>query len=332
MKVIEKVDLSFWLDVAKSCSYATFYHTPYWAQLMTDTFAYIDETRGFVFDDGTKAVFPFMRIRKRFFDDNYISGPLFVHGGPISDKKLSDQQSNEIIEYMTSSYKDYNRIIIRGNPFNQGINVPGFRKIDDVDFVIEIFKYKNEQDLIGSYAKNVRYKINKAKRSNIIMKNASSLKEYEKLYELYQKCITYWRRDLTHHPLKLFQNMYNFNNKNVRCTVAYKDNEMIGGEIRFCWNESICGKFSYYNRAYSRLHACEYRRHLDSLFCMQEGIKYYNLGPSGGEKGLEYFKKTLGAKEYPYCAWIKENSALEKLRAIKRKIMPRQEIKKTFKK
>jgi len=61
MKVIEKINSTFWEDVARNCSYATFFHSRNWAELMSKTFSYIDITKGFIFDDGTRVVFPFMK-------------------------------------------------------------------------------------------------------------------------------------------------------------------------------------------------------------------------------------------------------------------------------
>jgi hypothetical protein len=130
MRVIERVDSSFWEDVARGCPHATFFHTPYWSELMASTFSYLDITKGFIFDNGTRAVFPLM-CRKRSllqgFLMDFISGPPYYYGGPISDKELTPQQLDEIMEYIQSIFKNYYRIVIRGNPFGPDLRV-AFKK------------------------------------------------------------------------------------------------------------------------------------------------------------------------------------------------------------
>lgn len=323
MRITEKVKETFWLEIAKSCPYATYFHTPYWAELMTKTFFYIDITKGFIFDDGTRVIFPFMRIKKNIFKgflDDYISGPFYVHGGPISDRELSKQQIDEIIEYIKATFKHYNSMVIRGNPFNHDIIVHGFQKVNDSNYVVELFKYNNEIELLKSYSKRQRTYVNKAKESSLIIKEASSLNEYEKFYELYQKSIKYWHEDFASYPLKLFQNLYNQKNKYMRFLAIYNNKKMIGGEIAFYWNAHCSSWLAYYNREYSKLNAQRYSIHLDYLYCIEKGIKYYDLGNCGGIKGLQYFKESMGGKAYPYCVWLKENKFLKKIRFIKKKM------------
>ena len=323
MRVIEKVKKTFWLEIAKNCPYATYFHTPYWAELMAKTFSYIDITKGFIFDDGTRVVFPLMCRKRNLLKgllSDYVSGPPYVYGGPISDTKLNTQQIDEIIEYIKRTFKYYNSILIRGNPFTQNITVPGFQKVEDFNYVVELFKYKNENDLLKIYTKRYRRYINKAKKLNLIIKEASNLNEYEKLYEMYQKNIKYWHEDHTNFPLKLFQNLYRQKNKYMRFWVVYKNNEMLGGDITFYWNQHCCDWIGYYDREYSDLRPARYRLHIDYMNCIAKGIKFYDLGKCGGIKGLENFKESVGGKVYPYCAWLKENKFLKKMRFIKKKM------------
>lgn len=306
MKVIEKVDRSFWMEIAESCPYATYFHTPYWADLMAKTFFYIDITKGFIFDGGTKVIFPFMyrkrNILKGFLKD-YVSGPLYVYGGPISDTKLSIQQIDEIIEYIKCTSKYYNSILIRGNPLTQNITVPGFRKVEDFSHVVKLFKHEDAGDFLKIYPRRYRDYVSKAERNNmLIVKEATTLEEYEKLYDIYQRSIKYWDVDATGYPLKLFQNLYYLKNKYIKFWVSYYKTKMIGGDITLCWNDHCDWWLSYYDRKYSRLRAQRYRLHIDYIDCKAKGIKFYDLGESAGISGLELFKESVGGgKIYSYC-------------------------------
>ena len=185
---------------------------------MGKTFSCIDITKGFIFDDGTRVVFPFIRQKQSFFIgifDDYISGLPYVYGGPIADREMTKQQLYEIIEYINSAFKMYNKVLIRGNPFGQDITPIGFEKVKDLSHVVELFKCENEEELLKSYMKSFRRQIKSAIKSNVLtIKEANTSDEYEKFYGLYQKSKKYWGDNiLTDFPLPLFQNIYNMKNK-----------------------------------------------------------------------------------------------------------------------
>lgn len=322
MRVLEKISQTFWEDVARSCLCATFFHTPYWSKLMGKTFSCIDITKGFIFDDGTRVVFPFIRQKHNFFKgilDDYISGLLYVYGGPIADREMSKQQLAEIIEYINSTFKMYNKILIRGNPYGQVINPIAFKEVKDFSHVVELFNYKNEEDLFKNYAKSCRRYIKIAKKSNIfIIKKSSSMDDYEKLYHIYKKSFKYWgKKSLTNYSLALFQNFYNLRCKYIKLWTAYYKNKMIGGEITLYWNDHCAAYFPFYDREYSELRARRYLEHNVFLDCKDKGIKYYDYLQSGGIKGTEFFKRSMGGQEYHHSAWLKENKFLKRIKYVK---------------
>jgi len=145
MKIIDKVSHSFWPDIAENCPYATVFHTPYWSDVMSKTFDYTDITKGFIFDDGTKVVLPFMR-RKRLIFDEYISGPPFVYGGPISISEIKEGHIQELAEYIKTIAEPYKTIIIRGNPYQKTFVFDGFSKVNDHSHILDLTGFASEAD------------------------------------------------------------------------------------------------------------------------------------------------------------------------------------------
>jgi len=325
MKVIEKINSTFWKDVARNCSYATFFHTRNWAELMSKTFSYIDITKGFIFDDGTRAVFPFMKkkspLLKGFLYD-YISGPSYVYGGPISDGELNKQKLDEIIEYIISSCERYHKIIIRGNPFGPNISPTGFKEVGDLSHIVKLFKYNDEKDFLKILSPRTKSRIRRAQRSNVKIVEGISLEEYEKLYEIYKISFKYWGDNiLTNYPITLFRNAYNLKSKFIKLWTASYNGEMIGGNITLYWNDYCQLWHSYHNRQYSKLFSARYLLYRIFCDCIEKGIKYFDFRQSGGIKGVEIFKKSMGGKEYNYSAWVKENDFLKKARYIKKNLI-----------
>lgn len=324
MKVIETIERNFWKEIARSCPHATFFHTPYWSDLMVKTFSYLDMTKGFLFDDGTRAVFPFMReksssLRRALGWNNYISGAAYTYGGPISDRPLSQDQIDELDEYIGSMVKRHHMFVIRGNPFAPKKDLPGFKKIEDVSHVVELSKCLDEKDLLEKYHKRNRDGVKKNLKDNVLeIRKADSLNEYKKLYRIYLKSTTHWEHILTDYPFTLFQNICDLKSEYIRLWSVYFKNRMIGGEIMLYWNDYCTGFVSYYDREYSKLQGRQYMLHHAFMYCLAKGIKYYDFRQSGGIKGVADFKRRMGGKVYFHSAWIKENRIAKGITAIKK--------------
>jgi len=291
---------------------------------MSKTFAYRDVTKGFIFEDGARVVFPLMKRKRSLLQgglSDYISGPPYTYGGPITDKDLSSHQLNEILEYIISAFKCYNSILIRGNPFGLPMLPTGFNEVKDLSYIIELYKYNNERDLLKSYSERISTDINKAKKSNIVIKKASAVQDYEDLYALYKKASAHWIHDLTNYPLALFQNVCRLKNINIDFWTAYHNNKMIGGDIVLTCNKISNWWLSYYDREYSKYFARRYVLHQILMECRDKGITFYDLGVGSGLKGIEFYKKSMGGEEFPHSAWIRENTFLKSLRNFKRIIV-----------
>ena len=184
--------------------------------------------------------------------------------------------------------------------------------------VSEIYEHK-EEDLLKSYGKRYRTYIKRIKQSNVLtIGHASTVEEYEKLYGLYKKSFRYWGDNIrTNYTLNFFKNFYDLTNKSLKLWTAYYDNKMIGGEVMLYWNDYCTGFVSYYDREYSKIQARRCMLHNIFLHCMEKGIKYYDFMQSGGIKGVEDFKRSMGGRKYTHSAWLNENNILKILRNIK---------------
>ena len=320
MRVIEKVKKDFWEDVAARSSHATFFHTPHWSDIISKTFGHTDITSGFMFDDGTRAVFPLMCRNPKFtmgLLHDYVSGPPYVYGGPIAEKELTSQQLAEILAYIRSRCTAYSSILIRGNPYARQLTLQGFKEVKDHSHVTELFKHKDEKDLFTTYSGRSREHIKSAIKSDIQIREVSGVNAYEELYAIYVSMFKYWGDTvLTSYPMALFKNFYYQKNQNIKLWAAYYNDKMIGGEMALYWSDKCTPYFSYHNREYSKLNARRLLLHTQFLYCLTNGYKYFDFMLSGQIKGLENFKKSMGAQVYTHTAWLKENRFFTTLKRI----------------
>ena len=91
-----------------------FFHALCKSDLAAIKFSCIDTTKGFVFNDGTRGIFPFLQNKGRnftgFFSD-YFSGYPYAYSGSIVNQGLSQKLQGEIIESIGIVLKDRKRKI-----------------------------------------------------------------------------------------------------------------------------------------------------------------------------------------------------------------------------
>jgi lipid II:glycine glycyltransferase (peptidoglycan interpeptide bridge formation enzyme) len=188
---------------------------------------------------------------------------------------------------------------------------------------VELFKCQNEEDLFMNYMKSYRRQIKRAIKDNVLsIKEGTTLEEYERLYEIYKKISHYWAENISAiYSFDFFQNIFSLKSKHVKFWVIYYKDKMIGGDITLFWNGYCHSLKSFHDREYSKLYTRRYLEHNIFLFCKEEGIKYYDFLQSGGLKGVEFFKRSMGAKDYPHSAWVKEKPVLKKIAEMKRNVV-----------
>ena len=64
MKIKIWPDVPFWDELVKKSPESTFFHTHLWHEIVAETYRdYSIATRGFEFDDGTRAIFPLIQTK-----------------------------------------------------------------------------------------------------------------------------------------------------------------------------------------------------------------------------------------------------------------------------
>jgi len=109
---INKADRDEWLATCLKCSYATFFHTPYWCELFTN---YKTSARKICFSDGRSAILPltYQTVLKGLVKV-YQSMPACTFGGWISSDVLEAQHCRLLLDYLMS----LGNLLYRENPYD----------------------------------------------------------------------------------------------------------------------------------------------------------------------------------------------------------------------
>jgi len=96
---VKKPSKKEWLDVIGKCPDATYFATPDWVNIVERTTEFKNTTRLIILDDGAKAIFPLMIIRKncKIFAQ-YFSVPFYNYGGIFSQRPISKDEVEQIIK------------------------------------------------------------------------------------------------------------------------------------------------------------------------------------------------------------------------------------------
>jgi len=293
-----------WIEVAKACPYATYFHTPYWYELIAPRHRHIaTEVK---FDDGASAIIPVARVkRSRGLLTDHFSAPACTYGGWIS----ADELNKNHVRALTNILMSRKNLTFRLNPFDYSqsslltVSMPvpqsSVTLMNDVTYVLDLTQ--GEKELHNRSNRGHKEKLRKADRNGITVREAQSWEEWERYYDLYRQAISRWLSrgpELTPrnvYPMELFRRLYENASGHERFWVALKDGAVIGGMVCFYWNRHAVG-----------WHASADAQHFSEgsnnrlyweiiLDAMRNGFEYFDCNPSGGYGGVETFKEHLGA-------------------------------------
>jgi len=298
-----------WLSAAKSCPYATYFHTPHWYDHISPKH---DHTALEVsFNDGASAIIPMMKIKRMagLLTDRF-SSPCGTYGGWISASDLSEEHAR-ILTCLITSEKN---LTFRVNPFDNlsstlipvMISEPNFSHVElKDDFTCTLDLTKSEHEIFIGLTDGHRRAVKSAVRNSVTVKAAESINEWERYYSLYLSSVERWRaggpslKPKTVYPLSLFRRIYENRTGNEILWLAVKDGEPVAGSLFFYWNRHAV----YWHGAADADHFSLKPNHLLHweilLDAARRGYSIFDFNPSGGYIGVESYKKRFGAKRVP---------------------------------
>lgn len=307
MKIIHQPSRDLWEKVAQQSQDATFFHTPSWVDIISNTFPeFQPETKAFKLRDGSFAILSAVASveRNRYFKW-YESSHLGGYGGLISERALELSEVNQIFKKALNRHVANFHMI--GNPLANQIIPTGFSKTHIYTHILKL--NPDYQQILKSFKRGRRFGIKKAAKLGIEAKIATTEQEFQSYFEVYEDTLKRWGdKTLVTYPYKLFQNIFLQNDSKIKLWLARLDSEVISGAITFehnrivnCWhaatkNDYLNTRVDPFLTAHTIEDACN------------RGFKYYDLGASGGLEGLENYKEQYGATKWDFNSYTWQNN------------------------
>jgi len=298
-----------WLPVAKSCQYATYFHTPYWYDNIAPKQKHV--TLDVSFSDGASAVIPMAKIKRMggLLTDSF-SSPYGTYGGWISASDLSEEHIKLLAGVITSE----KNLIFRVNPFDNlssalipalisGPNLSHIQFKEDFTYTLDLTR--DVRKIFSGLTRGHRNAINHAAHNGVTVKAADSIDEWEQYYGLYRNTVERWRaggpslKPRTVYPLSLFRRIYENRAGNEILWLAVKDGEPVAGVLVFYWNRHVVAWHAAASAAHFDLRPNNLLLWEVMLDAARRGYGVFDFNPSGGYGGVESYKKHFGAERVP---------------------------------
>ncbi len=298
-----KVSRTLWYEVADRCKWATYFHTPMWAEIIANTFpAFEPSAMGFMLKDNITAVIPFVCRKKGgiFKKLEYKSMEPGVYGGIIAEKDLCQDETDKIALSLLRMKKTSGRIV--GSPFKK-INLPSSYKSKKIS--THIVSLEDGFDKIcKKFSRGQKSNIKQAKKKGVVIRRAETEEDVRHYYHMYQETVKRWGADAkTVYPYHFFSNIYKEQSSGAHIWIAEVKGLPAAAIIVLAWNNNLiywhgCALQEYFKYYPNNL------LHTQVLeWACENNFKFYDMGASMGMQGVAKFKESFGAKPYYFNAF-----------------------------
>lgn len=333
VRLATEEDKDGWNRVAFESPEATYAHTWEWKEVIEDklgleSICLVAERKNEIV-----GIFPvFLRAveSNNYFFNHFLNNfkiawsPLDLtwdYGGPCA--LPNEDVVEELILGMEDIAKRLGVISIKvsifdDNKINKHMSKYNYKKSTRHTFVLDLSV--DDKQLWGKVSKRARKYVNAAKNNNITIKRVVKDSDLKKVYD----CMlhTHQRVGAYLPPLDFFMELNRkFGNKNiVLFRAALIEDEVIGGDVLFCFNNMVVERYRGIYEEYLNLRTNYLMVWTAIEESKVEGYGKYDLGGVSTESKGIYFFKSLWGGELINTDWYSKDIKFRKIRALNRKV------------
>jgi len=304
MNIIDRITEDVWVDVARRCPWATYFHTPSWASVITATFPqYSVASMGFELEGGLRGVLPLVCRKKKGVlvkKTDCKSMEPGVYGGIIADGDPSRNDIARVTEYLCSRKGSVGRIV--ETPFKQlNLASPFISK----ELTTHILDLTGSYDAVRKgFNRGQKSNINQAKKKSVAVRRADNKKDIETYCDIYYRTVERWGKAKEEaYPRELFLNLFALADPNACFWLAEAEGEIIAGILVLAWNKNIV----YWHGCSLQKFFKHYPNNLLHAAVIEwgcaNGYTAYDMGASMGLEGVIRFKESFGARPRGFRAY-----------------------------
>ena len=139
----------------------------------------------------------------------------------------------------------------------------------------------------------------KCEKAGVIVRPLEKKEEIINFYDIYTAKAVCWG-GIHPFPFRFFMELFRKGGDAVVMLGAFLDGRMLGGHIDFYYGNMAQAWQAGVSEEANKYGISPYLAVLAIEEAYNRGMKYFNLGSSGGDEGLIYFKKSIGGREFNY--------------------------------
>ena len=322
MRILERLDESLWWETIKNCPCATFFHTPVWNQLVSDSYPQLtNASLGIELAGGTLAIVPLTaNIRRLRPLQKKWSTFAWCYGDIIAARQITEQERHQLTLVLLSDRPGF--LTITGNPFccQPPVLHSKFHRKDDFTQTVDLTQGYDK--LAGNYSRSCKKQIKKGRRFGFEVRSASSERDVAAYLEIYHENLVRWNKSGGGYSSEIFSRVLRMGKEEATqgklwLVVEAGTGQIVGGTLVFYWDWHAVEWHGVFNRRYFQHGVRNYL--VDTIIrdaCLR-GCSLYDFNPSGGHDGVVRFKESFGAEPLPFARWEYRGDVASMLRSIK---------------
>jgi len=287
-----------WIATAETCPYATYFHTPYWYELIVPKQKH--RALSVRFDDGASAVVPFAEIRRAggLLVDHF-SSPGGNYGGWISGSVLNEEHVKILLGILMSK----KNLTFRVNPFDKSALPLAPPASEEFTHTLDLTL--GEEELYRRTSRCHKRGLRRAAGEGVTVEPVSSWEDWERYYRLYESSLARWRaggpelRTRNVYPMELFRRLYENMSGHEILWLARKGGEAVAGLLCFYWGRHSVSWHGAASAEFFDLRPNNILYWEAIIDALRKGYEIFDFNPSGGYGGVESFKDRFGAERLP---------------------------------
>jgi hypothetical protein len=316
----DRAERSVWLEMCRRCDQATFFHTPFWAELFERRFPgrFKAEPLMLRFEDHTGVVLPIVVKRHLMGLVRIVcSMPAGTFGGILSEHPLSPVREAAAVDCLLR----FPNLVFRENPFQPLRHIPEhLHCIEDATQVVDIDKgYDGAWKRATAAHRNA---VRNAVRSGVSVEEASTAEDWKAYVAIYNTSIERWKAKQQFSGVRydepFFMQIERLDASFRKLWLARVNGRPVAGILCFYWNRhavvwhgsALATHFSFHpnNLLYDRAiaHAAD------------AGYRCLDCNPSGTLRGVFKFKQYLGAQPMRSRVIVKRSGLLRMVQALRK--------------
>jgi hypothetical protein len=288
-----------WERACAACSYATFFHTPAFADVFIKTSGgrMASATQTIQFSDGATCVLPL--VNKHFFGtiiriSHSMPGATF--GGWVSADPLTEQHARALVAHV----RTIPEFIWRENPYDPHLAAIDIGNCSE-DFTQTIDLREGYAVASARFDHAHRKAVKKALAKGVSVIEASAAEQWERYFALYSASRDRWKeRGLVRnrgYDLALLRALFELSPSSRKLWIAQVKGASAAGILCFYWNRHAvawlgAGAAEFFAYRPNNLLYENVIRH-----AAEAGYHWFDCNPSGGFRGVVEFKEHLGAQK-----------------------------------